>query len=248
MDYHRKFEALRANLSLMFYSYSKCLLKATSLEALRLHGILCSLQYHTAIIQLLQPLLSLHYFYQESYEQLVRVVVDHAKNGVELLTQYKRIYTNFYLSPLHLFCLVHLCDAVVRYDGHGDTTPKTVEFCLTSLEEAKVGYPVAGPLQQMFRHSLTEYGIPVPNELEHMMGVSACIGPEKLLDACIRPTYKQPIEQFLPNMEAELGQNFMDGWQRIAEGKSAEPPLGAVFGSGTYARRTGLAIGSLLNL
>lgn len=201
------------------------------------------------MIELLQPLLSLHYFYQESYEQLVRFVVDHAKRGVELLTQYKSIYTNFYLSPLQLFCMVHLCDVVVRYDGHGGTTPRTVEFCLTSLEEAKVGYPVAGPLQQMFRHSLTEYKIPIPKDLEGILaGVSARIGPEELLDACTRPTYKQPITQFIPNMEADLGQRFMDGWQRIAEGKSAEPPLGEVFGSGSYGRRTGLAIGSLLNL
>ena len=201
------------------------------------------------MIELLQPLLSLNYFYQESYEQLVRFVVDHAKKGVELLAQYKSIYTNIYLSPLQLFCMVHLCDAVVRYDGPGGTTPRTVEFCLTSLEEAKVGYPVAGPLQQMFRHSLTEYSIPIPEELEGMMGgVSARIGPEELLDACTRPTYKQPITQIIPNMEADSGQRFMDGWQRIAEGKSAEPPLGEVFGSGSYGRRTGLAIGSLLNL
>lgn len=248
MDFLRISEASRANLFHMFYSYSKCPLKHGQSQNC-LHGVLCSLQYHTAMIQLLQPLLSLHYFYQESFEQLVRVVVDHAKTGVELLTQYKSIYTNFYLSPLQLFCMVHLCDAVVRYDGHGETIPRTVEFCLTSLEEAKVGYPVAGPLQQMFRHSLTEYSIPVPKELERMMGgVSARLGPEELLNACTRPTYKQPITQILPNMEAELGQNFMDGWQRIAEGKSAEPPLGDMFGSGSYGKRTGLAIGSLLNL
>lgn len=201
------------------------------------------------MIQLLQPLLSLRYPYQESYEQLVRFVVDHAKKGVELLTRYESIYTNFYLSPLQLFCMVHLCDAAVRYDGQGQSTARTVEFCLTSLEEAKVGYPVAGPLQQMFRHSLTECSIPIPRNLQGMMGsVSARIGPEELLDACTRPTYKQPITQLIPNMEEELGQRFIEGWQRIAEGKSAEPPLGEVFGSGSYGRRTGLAIGSLLNL
>ena len=201
------------------------------------HSILCSIQYHTAVIQLLQPLLHLDHIYQESYEQLVRAAVDHAKLGVQLLTQYKRIYTTLYLSPLQLFCLVHLCDAVVRWDGHGDTTPRTVEFCLVSLEEAKVGYPVAGPLQKMFRLSLTEYGISVPNELERMMGMSAHLGPEELLDACERPTYRQPMAHFFHIMEEVLGQDFMIGRQRMAEDSA----------SGAYDRGKRLAIGSLLN-
>lgn len=166
---------------------------------------------------------------------------------MELLTQYKDTYTNFYLSPLQLFCLVHLCDAVVQYDGHGDTTPRMVEFCLVSLEEAKVGYPVAGPLQKMFRLSLAEYSIPVPKELERMIGVSARIGPEELLDACVRPTYRQPIAQLLPNMEVGLGQDFMNGWQGIVESRSVEQPLGENFGSGSYGRGKRLAIDSLLN-
>lgn len=167
---------------------------------------------------------------------------------MELLTQYKDTYTNFYLSPLQLFCLVHLCDAVVQYDGHGDTTPRTVEFCLVSLEEAKVGYPVAGPLQKMFRLSLTEYGISVPNELERMMGISAHLGPEELLDACERPTYRQPMSQILPNMGAGIGQDFMNGRQRMAEERATEVRLEERSDSGANDRGKRLAIGSLLNV
>ena len=137
---------------------------------------------------------------------------------------------------------------MVRWDTYGDTTSGTVRFCLTSLEEAKVGYPVAGPLQKMFRLSLAEYGIPVSDELERTMGASASLGPEELLDASIRPTYQQPITQLLPNMEAKLGQEFMDRWQHIAEGRSAELPFGEISGSGSYERAKRVAIGSLLNM
>ena len=157
------------------------------------------------------------------------------------------MYTNFYLSPLQLFCLVHLCDAVVRYDGHDSTTPRTVEFCLTSLEEAKVGYPVAGPLQQMFRLSLIEYDIPVPDELERMIGVSAHIGSEELLDACTRPTYRQPIAQILPNMKADLGHDFINRWQRIAGGRSPEVSHGEGSRSKLHGRGKRVEICSLLN-
>lgn len=199
------------------------------------------------MIQLLQPLLHLDHFYQESYKELVWIVVSHAKIGIELLIQYKSIYSNFYLSPLHLFCLVNLSDAVIRYDGIGDTTPKTVEFCLASLEEAKIGYPVAGPLQQMFRHSLAEYRTPVSDQLERMIGASARMAPEELLDACTRATYKQPIAQIIPAMEADLGQEFMNGWQHIAEGRSPEVPRGANPFSASKGKGKRMEIGSLLN-
>ena len=161
---------------------------------------------------------------------------------MELLTQYKRIYTNFYLSPIQLFCLVILADAVVRFDGHGDTTPKTVEFCLTSLEEAKVGYPIAGPLQRMFRLSLTEYRIAVSDKLEKIIKASARIEPEELLDACTRPTYKAPMPQLMPNMEPDLGQAFMDAWQHM------ELPLEENSGSGSNGKGKRVEIGSLLNM
>ena len=175
------------------------------------------------------------------------LVVYHAKVGVELLIQYKSIYTNFYLSPLQLFCLVNLCDTLVRYDGQVDTTSRTVNFCLTSLEEAKVGYPVAGPLQKMFRFSLTEYNVPVSDELERMIGVSARLGPEELLDACTRPTYKQPLAQLILNMEADLGQNFIKGWQRIIESRSPELH-GQRSRSDSDEKGKRLEISSLLNM
>ena len=203
----------------------------------------CSIQYHTAIIQLLQPLLHLDHFDPDSYKQLLWVVVNHAKIGMELLTQYKNIYSNCYLSPLQLFCLVNLSDALVRYDGHGDTTPRTVEFCLTSLEEAKAGYPVAGPLQKMFRVSLAEYRIRVPEELERMIRVPARMAPEQLLDACTRPTYKQPIAQITHDMEPDLGRGFMDGLQRLADVSLEEIP-----GSGSNKIGKRMDISSLLNI
>ena len=161
---------------------------------------------------------------------------------MDLLMRYKSIYTNLYLSPLQLFCLVKLADAVVGYDGHGSTTPRTVDFCLTSLEEAKIGYPIAGPLQKMFRVSLTEYRIPVSNELERMIGSSQQMGPEALLDACTRSTYKQPITQIKPNMEADLGQDFVNGWQHLNKARSRESSESESVGKGKRVE-----IGSLLN-
>lgn len=199
-------------------------------------------------MQLLQPLLHLDHFDQESYRHLLCFVVNHAKTGIELLVQYTSIFSNFYLSPLQLFCLVNLSDALVRYGELGDATVRTVEFCFSSLEEAKIGYPLAGALQKMFRQSLTEYRIPVSDELERMIGASMHLGPEDLLDACTRPTYRQPFAQIIPMMEADAGQGFMDGWQHIAEGRAAELPLEGSPGSESSGKGKRIEIGSLLNV
>lgn len=80
-----------------------------------------------------------------------------------------------------------------------------------------------------------------------MIGESARMGPEELLDACTRPTYKQPMAQILPNMQPEVGQDFMNGWQHLVEGRTAELPLGERSRSGSNGREKRLDIGSLLN-
>lgn len=208
----------------------------------------CSIQYHAAIVQLLQPLLHLDHMDQESYRHLLGFVVNHAKIGIELLMQYSIIFTNFYLSPIQLFCLVNLADALVRYGDFDDATVRTVEFCFTSLGEAKIGYPLAGALQKMFRQSLTEYRIPVSNKLERMIGASARLGTEDLLDACIRPTYRPPFALIMPMMEADAGQGFMNEWRHIAEGRSAESPLEGSAGSESNEKGKRVEIGSLLNM
>lgn len=143
--------------------------------------------------------------------------MQHAKLGVELLLRYQRIYSTHFVTPLQLFCLVHLCDALIHYDGAGGTTGQAIRFCLSSLEEAKTGYPVAGPLQKMFRDALKEYQIPFSWEHERMMSSTLRLGPEELMKVCTRPTYRQPFSQLLPNMEQDLSQQFVKECQSFGD-------------------------------
>lgn len=149
---------------------------------------------------------------RDSYKRLQGLLVHHAHAGLHLLHQYRDTYGIAYLSPLQLVCLVLLCDASVRYDGVDEATPQIIQFCLTSLQDAKRGYPVAGALQKMFLNSLSEYNLPVPDELERLVAPSTHLGLEKLLDAFTRPTYKQPIIQILPNVDPNLARDFIGKW------------------------------------
>lgn len=106
---------------------------------------------------------------------------------------------------------------MVGYGSQDVSTIEAARFCLESLEEAKVGYPLAGPLQRMFRLALDDYNVLLPDELERMCGPSSKYGPEELLNACTRPSYQQPIVQLLPNLDKGLAQDFMDEWQKLCE-------------------------------
>lgn len=159
--------------------------------------------------------------------------------------RYRILYSSLYLSPLQLICLVQLCDALVRYDSTGQTTPQTIHFCLASLEDAKRGYPLAGSLQQMFRQALADFNIPVPDELERMMGSAASLGTEELLDACTRSTYRQPINHILPNMDINMADDFVAGWQELESRERPEKETPAAAFVNDRAQR--LHIGSLLN-
>lgn len=123
--------------------------------------------------------------------------------------------------------MVHICEAFVHYD-HGDSqspsVADTVDFCLSALEQTRRSYPIAGPLQQMFRSSVKERGISIPHELELRIASPTQHSTDELLDACIRPTYKLPVAQIALNMEPDLGQKFMETWNELtAEGQGGSP-------------------------
>lgn len=173
-----------------------------------------SVQYQTALVHLLQPLLHLDHA-DGSYDHLRTLVIRQASEGFALITQHRNLYTSLYQSPLQLFCMVHICDALVRYHSESPSIPETIQFCFESLQEAKVSYPIAGPLQQMFRLSLAEYNVPVPDHLKSLIGDSSQYGPEDFLNTCTRATYRQPIKQLLSNLDPALGIEFVQELQRM---------------------------------
>ena len=205
------------------------------------------MQYHVALVHLLQPLLQQDHFYHESYENLRKLLIKNARLGLELQGQYSRLYTTHYLSPIQLFCLVHLCDAIIRFDAT-DSASRTecIEFCLISLEQAKLGYTVAGPLQKMFHVALSDYDIPISRELESHIGSSVRIGPEELLEACTRASYRQPIAQLLPNMAPRLAQEFIAGYQQKFQGRPSEQAT-AEASNPARGQQKRLEINALLN-
>ena len=46
-----------------------------------------------------------------------------------------------------------------------------------SLEDARAGYPAAGPLQKMFCNTSAEYNLALPDGSEKVTNESMCLGP-----------------------------------------------------------------------
>lgn len=140
--------------------------------------------------------------------------------GLDLLKLYRTHFSYKYQSPLQLFTTVHISDASIRFDRDSPSTADTIRFCLESLQEAKAGYSIAGPLQQMFCNSMAEYQVPIPDDLVEVIHASSECEPENLLDACTRLTYKQPLKQILPNLDQNLGVDFVQLCEEAARKNS----------------------------
>ena len=188
------------------------------------HGM-NSIQFHTSQVHFFQPLIH-DELSPEASEFFSNHVVRHALNGLKLLGRHRALYSSHFATPLHAFCLVHICDALIRYLAGSSMdsqslprVPAIANFCLETLEEMRPSYPLATALQAMFRQSLTELQIPLSTDQERKFSTSAGLNLDDSLNACLRPTYKQPAGQILSNMEDNLATDFMHRLRARMEGE-----------------------------
>ena len=168
-------------------------------------------------MNLFKPLLYLEGTKDSTHDAIQRLLVKHAEEGLALLIRFCQAYGASYLHPILLFCLVHLCDAIITHDRASPSALQTIRFCIETLEEAKAGYPLARSLQQMFATAVGDCNLQLPPDLQGFIADEPSMYQlEKLLNAVTRPTYQAPISLLLPNLRPGLAQEFMDAWQRAS--------------------------------
>ena len=139
------------------------------------------------------------------------IAVNHARKNYEALRLYRELYTCRYQPSLQTFCLLHTCDVLIRYSPNQPSATGVVENCLLYLKESadgKGGFPVCGPLQEMFRRSAIECHVRLPDNIYDLMGGSTNYTSENLLDACTRLSYQQPVERVVASMEDTTSDDF----------------------------------------
>lgn len=177
-----------------------------------------------AVVQHLTPLLQSGLFEGPNLQELRRLVIQHAQSGVELLEQYRRLYSTRYLMPLLSFCVVHLGDALIRYSPEEPPASETVEFCLLLLQQASVGFPICGPLQELFKRTADHCGAKMPANVDEISGALGSYGVDEILDACTRLDYKQPVDQSTRHIDDNIAVDWPSKWQEIVHNPDRPEP------------------------
>lgn len=165
----------------------------------------------------------------ESERTLVAVIVEHAQLAFDCLVRYYETYNN-HQSPIQLFCIVHVCDALIKYNSGQGAKAEVVDFALRSLEEAQVEYPIANILRDIFRQFVAECRLTLPPRLRRKLDETSPYHPHDIRNALTRSTYQQPIAQMVLVMDASLGRDFAErlikrpSWQD----KSASMQIGSL--------------------
>ena len=184
-------------------------------------------------------------------DHLKALTVEYAWQGLEIQRKYRRLFTCRYQPSLQNFSLLHFGDALFRFALSEVDGKEIVEFCLDALKESadgRGGFAVCGPLQEMFRRCAVECGVPMPDNLDDLLSKEQ-FGPDKLLDACTRLSYTQPIDQIVSNIDEEFAKTFAAEWRKFVEGPGDEESVSseATRLSEKSAGERYMKIGSLLN-
>lgn len=133
-----------------------------------------------------------------------------------------RLYSCRYNMPLGAFCIVHLADAFIKFPSDNASSADVTAFCLEVLGQNQQGFPVCGPLSQVFWTAAREAGVELPEEKEkELLGSTDRYGVDDILDACTRLSYAQPVDQISRSIDSAIGDHWQDEWrEQIASSRS----------------------------
>ncbi|KAL2040459.1 hypothetical protein N7G274_006902 [Stereocaulon virgatum] len=178
------------------------------------HILYLHAQYHTALVQHFSPLLHCGAFTGSDLAELRQIVIFHARSGVEPLEHSRRLYSSRFSLPLMSFCLIHLCDALVRYSPQVPPAAQTARFCLDVLHQTRLGFALCGPLQSLFYQAIRECGVQLPPEMSDTVDSFNHYVVDDILDVCTRLSYTQPLDQILHHIDPQIAQDWAGEWEK----------------------------------
>ena len=159
----------------------------------------------------------------EDRAELRRIIIFHARSGIEPLQFAQRLYTARYCLPLMSFCLVQLCDALLSYSPQAPPASETIEFCLRALQQTNAGSALCGPLQALFVQRVAECGIPIPKDLEELVDSVDEYTVDDILDCCTRLSYTEPLDQIVRYIDPVVSKDWNEEWETQIVGHKRGP-------------------------
>ncbi|EKG10126.1 hypothetical protein MPH_12726 [Macrophomina phaseolina MS6] len=201
------------------------------------HVLSLHVHYHVALCQLFRPILEIESLPEATRAHLSDLTVQSSLDGLQLLERYRSLYTNRYQNPLLAFCVVHICETLVRVGASTrNEQQRAVRFAFEATHEALAGFAYVGPLQYMFLQTARGEGSGVPDDIEQLMSGREVYGPEEMLDACERVAFTQPHKMLPDQVARNLGMDFERDWKQFIETHGAgagSQPGGRVARQGT---------------
>jgi hypothetical protein len=177
--------------------------------------------------------------------------------------KYKAEYTCRYQPVLQMFSILHLTGVVAAQfpggvsgsgtEGSGRDGPGAIHLGLEALGESRVGFPVAGPFQEMLRRTAVDENILLPTSLGEIMPfpppLKHIYRMDDLLDACTRLTYVQPFQEIHARFVASLPSQWGPEASacRFLESISNKIPSAEERGAQSLIAMSGMSISNLLN-
>ena len=193
------------------------------------------------------PLVNCGHFAPADTEELRRMVVFHAREGLEILGHSRRLYTTRYQVPLLSFCVLHLGDILIRESPNDPPATEVMTFCLEMLARTRAGFAICGPLSSLFRKTAEHHNIQLPSDINDRVGGPIDYSVDDILDACTRLAYSMPLDQTYRHIDRAIAHEWAGEWERqvvatqaTKTGKETRRPSGG--GSDQY-----MQIGALLN-
>jgi hypothetical protein len=166
------------------------------------------------VIQLLRPLLDYDGFPSSLVDEIVWKT---AQEGLYLLDEhYKKHFTCRYQPVLQMFGVLHLTDVVCRFfpndvEGPSKDGVQAIIFGMEILIQSYLGFPVAGPFQEMLWRTANECSVSLPTRISGRMASprppKEHYGMDDLIDACTRLSYTQPADEihnrYLPSLSID---------------------------------------------
>lgn len=182
------------------------------------HVLSLHIHYHVALCQLFRPILEIGVLPETTRAHLSDITIQSALDGLQLLERYRSLYTNRYQNPLLAFCVVHICEMLVRAGAVVKREQqRAVRLAFEATHEALPGFAYAGPLQYMFLQTTQEEGVDLPDDVERLMCGRTRYGPEEMLDACERVAFTQPYKILRDQVDRNLGVDFEREWKAFIE-------------------------------
>jgi len=173
---------------------------------------MCSIQYHTAVLQHLNPLVESGHFTGVDLVEMRRLASWHAMSGIEILVASRKIYSSRFALPIISFCAVHLCDGFMKHSRDSPLAPEAIKHILLILQQTRAGFSLCGPLQELLRQRAEEFGVRLPAGIEELVDSFNHYGIDDILDACTCLSYAQPFDQILDHIDQNVAIEWRDAW------------------------------------